>query len=129
LIFCVWDSLGKVSQAFCTRLILQIFQAFVQESFGKFLQLLLWTCFCKVSQAFYVQDSFGEVSLTLLFRTHFAKFFELLVQDSFGEVSQVFCFSFGKVSQAFCSRLIWQSSSSFLFKTDLADFFKLFGHD
>jgi hypothetical protein len=111
LIFCVWDSLGKVSQAF------------VQESFGKFLELLFGTFFCKVSRAFYVQDSFGKVSLKFLFRTHFANFFELLVQDSFGKVSQVFCVqnSFGKVSQAFCSELIWQSSSSFSFTTDLSN--------
>jgi hypothetical protein len=78
-----------------------------------------------------------------LFRTHFAKFFELLVQDSFGKVSQVFWVqnsfgkvsqafvqdSFCKVSQAFCSGLIWQSSSSFRFMTDLAKFFKLFVQD
>jgi hypothetical protein len=111
--------LGLTWQSFCSGVIWQISQTF------------FWTFFCKVSRAFYVQDSFGKVSLKLLFRTHFANFFELLVQDSFGKVSQVFCIqnSFGKVSQAFCSELIWQSSSSFMFTTDLAKFFKLFVQD
>jgi hypothetical protein len=99
--------------------------------------------FAKFLKFFYVQDSFGKVSLKLLFRTHFVKFFKLLVQDSFGKVSQVFCVqnsfgkvsqafvqdSFCKVSQAFCSGLIWQSSSSFMLRTDLAKFFNLFVQD
>jgi hypothetical protein len=99
--------------------------------------------FAKFLKLFYVQDSFGKVSLKILFRTHFGKFFELLVQDSFGKVSQVFCVqnsfgkfsqgfvqgSFCKVSQAFCSGLIWQSSSSFMFTTDLVKFFTLFVQD
>jgi hypothetical protein len=48
--------------------------------------------------------------LKLLFRTGFAKFLKLFVQDWFG-----------KVLQALCSGLIWQSSSSFMFTTDLAN--------
>jgi hypothetical protein len=79
---------------------------------------------------------FAKFLKLFMFRTHLAKFlssfcsglillsfFELLVQDSFGKVSQVFCVqnSFGKVSQAFRSGLIWQSSSSFMFTTDLAN--------
>jgi hypothetical protein len=131
LIFCVADSLGKVSQASCTRLILQIFSSFCSGVIWQISLTFVQDLFLQSFSSFYVQDSFGKVSLKLLFRTHFAKFFELLVQDSFGKVSQVFCVqnAFGKVSEDFCSGLIWQSSSSFMFTTDLAKFFKLIVQD
>lgn len=143
-------SIGKVSQAFCSglshlakfldllclRLTWQSFSSFLYKThFANFSKLLFRSYLANFSN-FCSGLVFAKFLKLFMFRTHLAKFlssfcsglillsfFELLVQDSFGKVSQVFCVqnSFGKVSQAFRSGLIWQSSSSFMFTTDLAN--------